>query len=542
MRRTYYGILASDIGSRAPGKTAAHDLTATGAHHAMSAAPLIRPDDVFNRRLVGHVHPPAWTNPAPPKRYDLVVLGGGTAGLVSAAIASSLGARVALIERHLLGGDCLNIGCVPSKAILEAARAWHAAGAAAERFGGPRAVAGSGDFAAVMERMRRIRAEIGSHDAAARFQEEYAVDVHLGGGRFTGEDTVQVEEVALRFRRAIIATGARASAPPIPGLEEAGYLTNASIFELTELPSRLGIIGGGPIGCEMAQAFARFGSVVTILDQADRILLHDDEEAAQVVLDALRGEGVSFRGGVEIGRVEASGRARTIHFTHGGAQEALEVDQLLVAAGRQPNLEGLGLEAAGVRADPRRGVQVNRRLQTSNRRIFAVGDVVPGLQFTHRSDHHARVAVPNALFFTRSSPREGLIPWCTYTSPELAHVGLTAEQAGRRGAEVESVTIPFAEVDRSRLASSEQGFLRVHLERGRDTILGATIVGEHAGELISQMAAAMTAGLGLSKLGETIFPYPTRAEVIRRAADARRREKLTPALRRALGVFWRLRR
>ncbi len=501
----------------------------------------IAPDDAHNRTLIGNVHPPDWTNPEPTGRYDLLVVGGGTGGLVSAAIGAALGARVALVERHLLGGDCLNVGCVPSKAIIRASRAWAEARAAAERFGGPPLAGEAGDFGAVMERMRRIRAEISGHDAAARFQNEYGVDVYLGGGRFTGQDSLEVGGSALRFRRAIIATGARAAAPPIEGLEDAGYLTNETLYELTDLPRRLGIIGGGPIGTEMAQAFARLGSEVTILDMSDRILPHDDEDAAEVVLRALESDGVRFVGKVEIERVEAGEGERTVHYMKDDRAAALTVDALLVAAGRQPNVDGLGLEAAGVEYDEREGVRVNHRLQTSNAKVFAVGDVVPGLKFTHLSDRHARIAVPNALFFGRTSAEELVVPWCTYTSPELAHVGVSGAEAESRKDEIDTITVPFADVDRARLDGSEEGFLRLYLKRGKDTILGATLVGEHAGEIISQITTAMTAGLGLSKLGSTIFPYPTRAEIVRKAADARRRERLTPRSAKALEWLWRIR-
>lgn len=508
----------------------------------MHAAPAsVDPRDAHDRELLSRVRPPHWSDPTPSGRYDLVVLGGGSGGLVSAAIASALGARVALVESGLLGGDCLNVGCVPSKSLLEAARGWHAANTAAGRFGGPVASCESARFAAAMERMRRTRAEIGAHDAAERFRSELGVDVFLSKGRFAGEDSVVAGGQTLRFRRAIVATGARAAVPAIPGLAEAGHLTNTSIFGLAELPERLGIIGGGPVGCEMAQAFARFGSQVTVLEMEERILPQDDAEAAEVVLASLRRDGVDFHAGVTVEEVSRQGEVRSIRFTAGRESRTLQVDQLLVAAGRLPNVEGLGLEAAGVEYDPSTGVQVNDRLQTTNGRIFAVGDVVPGAGFTHRSDHHARIAVPNALFFGRGTPREHLIPWCTYTSPELAHVGITARAAQEEQERVDTLTVAFREVDRARLAGSDDGFLRIHLRRGKDTILGATIVGDGAGETIAPIAAAMTAGVGLAKLGETIFPYPTRAEIIRAAADSHRRRKLTPRASRALRLFWKLR-
>jgi pyruvate/2-oxoglutarate dehydrogenase complex dihydrolipoamide dehydrogenase (E3) component len=513
------------------------DPPATAPHG--DGAPVVLPPDEHNARLLANVHPGGWRNPTPRGRYHLVVVGAGTGGLVTAAIGAALGARVALVERHLMGGDCLNVGCVPSKAIIRAARAWAEARGAAARFGGPEARGGE-EFARVMERMRRLRAELSPVDSAARFR-DLGVDVYLGQGAFTGERTLAVGGAALEFRRAVIATGGRPAVPDVPGLAAAGFYTNESVFTLTELPRRLVVIGAGPIGCEMAQSFARFGSEVTVVQRQPRVLTNDDAEAAAVVRAALERDGVRFELGATLTAVHRDGGERVVRFTRGGTAGAVAADAILVAAGRAPTVEGLGLEAAGVRHG-RHGVEVDDRLRTSNRRIFAVGDVASKHRYTHAADALARIVVPNALFGGRGRASALVMPWATYTSPELAHVGMSAAEVARRGPEVETITIPLAEVDRARLDDAAEGFFRVHLARGSDRILGATFVGEHAGDLISQVTQAMTHKLGLGALGSLIYPYPTQAEALRKAADAWRRRKLTPAAKRAFAAFFRLTR
>lgn len=507
--------------------------------HDPTSIPAVQPLEEHNRRLLENVHPPAWTNPEPKERYHLVVIGAGTAGLVTAAIGAALGAKVALVERELMGGDCLNVGCVPSKSILAAARAWHAARDASARYHGP-AVLGDGDFAAVMERMRRIRADISPVDGALRFRDEIGVDVFLGQGRFVAEDAVEVDGRRLRFHRAVIATGARAAIPPIEGMGGVACLTNETVFSLTERPEHLAVIGGGPIGCELAQAFVRFGARVTVIDAADRILSHDDADAAEVVAAALRADGVQILTGARIDSVREDGAGKTIRYTRGGESAEITASHLLVAAGRAPNVEGLGLEEAGVEFEAK-GIAVDERMRTSNPHVYAIGDVASRFQFTHAADAQARMVVRNALFFGRGKAADLIIPWCTYTSPELAHVGIAPDEVAEAGDEVETITIPMREVDRARTDGTTEGFFRVHLKAGSDTILGATLVAEHAGEIISQVTQAMTAGVGLGKVGETIFPYPTAAEVLRKAADAWRRGKLTPTAKRAFGLFFRAR-
>lgn len=526
---------------------------------APAAPPLAAPFpvDAADARLQALVAPPDWANPTPPRgRYHLVVIGAGTGGLVTAAIAAALGARVALVERHRMGGDCLNVGCVPSKAVIRAARAWAAARQAA-RFGGPQVPNDAdGDFTAVMTRLRALRAALAPVDSAARFR-ELGVDVYLGTARFTGPDTLVVEgatgdpPATLRFRRAVIATGGRAAVPPVPGLAESGFFTNETIFDLTARPDHLVVLGAGPIGCELAQAFARLGSRVTVLDRNPRPLPFDDPDAATLVRTALERDGVRFVLGTAATRVERRDGAVTVWYrpapgagdsAAGGYEAHVTGDALLVAAGRAPSVAGLGLDAANVRHDARAGVAVDDRLRTSNPRVYAVGDVASRYKFTHAADALARLVVPNALFGARGKASALVVPWATYTSPEVAHVGLTAADAAKQ-ADVQTVTVPLHDVDRARLDDADgapEGFVRVYVKRGSDTILGATLVGEHAGDLVSQVTQAMTNGLGLAALGKTIYPYPTVAEALRKAADAHRREKLTPAAKRALGLVLRV--
>jgi pyruvate/2-oxoglutarate dehydrogenase complex dihydrolipoamide dehydrogenase (E3) component len=492
----------------------------------------LEPLDEHNRTLESNVHPPDWVNPRPDGRYNLVVVGAGTAGLVAAAGAAGLGAKVALVERELMGGDCLNVGCVPSKAVIAAARVARSV-RDADGFG---VTVGevSVDFPRVMERMRRLRAGISPTDSARRFR-ELGVDVYLGQGVFVGSDTLRVDGETLRFQKAVIATGARAGAPPIPGLDGVGYLTNETLFSLTELPRRLGIIGAGPIGCEMAQAFALLGSEVHLVESSHGILPREEPEASQIVEQALKRDGVRVRCCGKRMRVEASGATGArLEFDSHGQHHAQTVDALLVAAGRSPNVEDLGLETIGVTYDLRSGVEVDDRLRTTHPRVYAAGDVCSAFRFTHAADFMARIVIQNALFLGRSRASALTIPWSTYTWPEIAHVGLTPRQAHEGGVEIDSFTQDLGEVDRAVLEGEDEGFARIHVKRRTDRIVGSTIVAAHAGEMIAEVSLAMTHGLGLKKLGSTIHPYPTRADALRRLGDQFNRTRLTPRVRAAL--------
>jgi pyruvate/2-oxoglutarate dehydrogenase complex dihydrolipoamide dehydrogenase (E3) component len=492
----------------------------------------ILPDTPENRDLSGNVHPSEWINPEPSGIYNLVVIGAGTAGLVTAAGAAGLGARVALIERHLMGGDCLNAGCVPSKGVIRASRALCDARSSSE-FGVADGACLGFDFGTAMARMRRLRADISRHDSAKRFRDELGVDVFIGEGRFAGPDRIEVDGRTLYFRKAAVCTGARAAAPPIPGLAEAGYLTNETVFSLTELPPRLAVIGAGPVGCELAQAFARFGSRVTLIELGPHILGREDGDAAGILHSVFVREGVELQLGASILGVEKRGSERVLRLERDGRMVAVAVDEILVGVGRAPNVEGVGLEKGGVIYDTG-GVKVSDTLQTSNPRVYAAGDICSPYKFTHSADAQARILIANALFMGRQSSSSLTIPWCTYTDPEIAHVGMYERDAGGKGIEVTTLTVPLSDIDRAVLDGETEGFARVHLKAGTDRILGATIVARHAGEMIGEFSVAITNGLGLSAIGRTIHPYPTQAEVIKRLADAYNRTRLTPFVKRVL--------
>ncbi len=499
------------------------------------------PEDDYNQTLINNVHPSDWINPEPDGRYNLVVIGAGTAGLVTAAIGAALGARVALIESHLMGGDCLNFGCVPSKAVIRASRAWAEALNAAE-FGIKMSDAVRYDFGTAMARMRRLRARISHVDSAYRYK-KMGVDLFIGHGQFTGKDSVEVSGKDIRFARAAICTGARAAAPPIPGLMEAGYLTNETLFTLTELPPRMAVIGAGPIGCEMAQAFTRFGSKVCLFEQTGHILPREDADAALVVEEQMKKDGVCFVFESKVTSVEVRGKEKVVHHEINGFKKELVVDEILVGIGRTPNVEGLGLEEAGVEYDPKSGVKVNNKLQTTTQHIYAAGDVCFPFKFTHTADALAQIVIQNSLFphpfgLGYAKTDSLIIPWCTYTSPEIAHVGMYEAEAKSRGIDTETFSFRLDEVDRAVLDGEEQGFACIHVRKGTDRILGATIVAAHAGDLITGITLAMRAGIGLGTIASTIYPYPTQAEVIKKAANAWRKTTLTEKKRKILARWF----
>jgi pyruvate/2-oxoglutarate dehydrogenase complex dihydrolipoamide dehydrogenase (E3) component len=502
----------------------------------------LAPDDRANRALVAAVHPLDWTNPTPSGRYNLVVIGAGTAGLVAAAGAAGLGARVALVERHLMGGDCLNVGCVPSKAIIRSGRAaFDASGG--ERFGVRLDGTMRVDFAAAMERLRLVRAGIAPHDSARRFVREYGVDVYFGHARFTAPGTVEVAGARLAFRKALIATGARPAVPAIPGLADAGFLTNETVFNLSARPARLAVVGGGPIGCELAQTFARLGTRVTVVERGAQLLPREDADATAAVRLALERDGVDVRLASSVTRVESRDGDKVLHLESASGTGAVAADAILVAVGRTPNVEGLDLEAAAVAYDGR-GVTVDDFLRTSNKHVFAAGDVCSATKFTHAADFQARAMIRNAFFPLAGRQRVSrlTIPRCTYTDPEVAHVGLGERDAADRGMAIDTYAVPMPDVDRAVVEGETEGFLRIHTGRGGDTILGATVVSRHAGEMISELTLAIVAGVGLGKLATVVHPYPTRAEAIRKAGDAYNRTRLTPTAANAFRRWFALRR
>lgn len=504
----------------------------------------LSPMDEYNQKLVSHVHPPDWVNPTPAPSYDLVVIGAGTAGLVTAAGAAGLGIglKVALIERHLMGGDCLNVGCVPSKCMIRSSRVV-AQMLDAERFGihPPQHI--QIDFPAVMERMRRIRAEISPHDSVSRFA-KLGIDVFLGEGRFVSEGKIEVAGKTLKFKKAVIATGARAVRPDIPGIESAGFLTNKTVFNLTERPKRLAVIGGGPIGCELAQTFQRLGCEVVLFHRGSHILNKEDPEAAEIVQQKLVREGIKLVLGSSIKQVRKTEAGKEIEFSYNDHDESIVVDEILVGTGRAPNVEGLNLQAVGVEYDSHHGVKVNDYLQTTNPKVYAAGDICMSWKFTHAADAAARTVIRNALFapfgLGRSKLSSLVMPWVTYTDPEVAHVGLYEQEAQEQGIEVETIKIELDEVDRAIADGETEGFVKILYQKGSDKIIGATIVASHAGEMISEVTTAMVNNIGLGKLANVIHPYPTQAEGIKKAADAYRRTKLTGRSQKLLRLLSKL--
>lgn len=447
---------------------------------------------------------------------DICVIGAGTAGLVTSAGASQLGARTVLIEAERMGGDCLNTGCVPSKALLAAAHAATAYRRAVD-FGltqPPPEI----DFARVMDHVHGVIAAIAPNDSQARF-EGLEVQVVRARARFIGPREVAAGDLRIRAKRFVIATGAAAAVPPIPGLAGLPYLTNETVFELTRLPEHLLVMGGGPVGCELAQAFRRLGARVSLIEMAS-LLPKNDPELVAVLRRALLRDGVELHEGHKVLAAEAAagGFALTLEGPKGegpGGQRRLEGSHLLVAAGRQPRVADLGLEAAGI-AFSAQGVQVDRRLRTTNRRVFAAGDVIGGPQFTHLAAYHAGIVIRNALFRLPAKTDLSALPWVTYTDPEMAHVGLGEAEARARGP-IRLLRWPLAENDRAQAEHLEHGAVKlVTTPKGR--ILGADIVAPGAGEMIHLWTLAVKEGLKIGAVAGMIAPYPTLTEIGKRAA------------------------
>jgi len=468
-------------------------------------------------------------------RPDLCIIGAGSGGLTVAAGAAQMGADVVLIEKGKMGGDCLNYGCVPSKALL-------AAGKRAEI---ERSKSGFGvachqpsiDFAAVNDHVKDVIAGIEPHDSVERF-EGLGVKVIQAEGRFTGHREVTAGGVRIQARRFVVATGSSPGVPPINGLADVPYLTNETVFELREAPEHLLVIGGGPIGAEMAQAHRRLGSRVTILEMFT-LLGKDDQEAAEFVRARLASDGIEILEGVEIASVEKQGEGLAARVKLNGQDTTIEASHLLVAAGRRANVNGLGLEEAGIAYSPK-GIEVDKRLRTSNKRVFAIGDVAGGYQFTHVAGYHGGIVIRNALFRLPAKVNERTVPWVTFTDPELAQVGLTEAQAKEQhGDAVEVLRWSFGENDRARAERETEGLVKVMVgKRGR--VLGATIVGAHAGELIQPWILAMQEDIKIGSMASYIAPYPTLGEVNKRAAGSYYTDRLFSPRVKAVVRFLRM--
>lgn len=499
----------------------------------------IYPNDEFNRKLVENVHPEGWVNPEPSAPYDMVVIGAGTAGLVSAVGAGLLGLRTAIIEENYYGGDCLNFGCVPSKGLLASAkiiqklRRSSLYGISADNL--------KPEFPKIMERMRRLRSEISKNDSVHRLK-SLGIDVYFGKARFIGAESLSVNDKPLVFRRCIIASGARAAYIPIPGLKEAGYLTNETVFSLIELPKRLAVIGGGPIGCEMSQAFNSFGSEVHILDQGQTVLPREEKEISLFMTTKLQQEGVHMHLGIKIRRVERQGNSKRIYYEREGVELFVDADEVLLAIGRQPNVE-LDLESAGIEYDPKTGVKVSKYLQTTNSKIYAAGDICSVYKFTHAAEAMAKIALQNSVFpFGKKDVEKLVIPWCTYTQPEVAHVGKYKSELEKEGILYRRIHVELKEVDRYVLDGEENGFIEVLItEKGY--VLGATVVAHNAGEMIGYLTFAVKEKMKISRLYNIIFPYPVSSMLIKKAAGEYMATKLTSRVKKMLGIYlwgWRL--
>ncbi len=467
--------------------------------------------------------------------YDLVIIGGGSGGLVVASAAAQLKAKVALVEKDRLGGDCLWYGCVPSKSLIHAARVAHEV-KNSSRFGiytNPPEI----KFAEANCHVAQVIKEIEPHDSPERFR-GLGVEVIFGSGQFIDKETFEVDGRKLTARAFVVSTGSRAAIPPVPGLKEAGYLTNEEVFSLTERPDSLAVIGAGPIGCELGQSFHRLGAEVTIIASRDQIMPKEDPEAAAVVQKEMEAEGIRILTQARVKEVKVIDGKKVLQ----AGEHEIAVDEILVSAGRSPNVDSLNLEAAGVEYD-KKGIKVNQKLQTTNSKIYGCGDVIGGYQFTHVAGYEAVVALKNALFFPLSKVKYGVIPWATFTDPELARVGMTEEEAKKHyGDDVQVLKQPFAGVDRAQAEAATAGFSKI-ITRGNGEILGAHLVGPSAGELIHEIVLAMSNNLKVSAL-TGIHVYPTLSEVNSKAALLLKKQKFAQneGLQNFLTKFFNFRR
>lgn len=453
--------------------------------------------------------------------YDSAVIGGGAAGLTAAGISANFGAKTVMIETDRLGGDCTWTGCVPSKTLIKAASVLHSA-KEAEKYGLDIDLK-SVDTTKVMKHVDRIRREIYEDADSPEIFEEMGIDVEFGEASFLDEHTLKINdgnggEKTITSRYFFICTGGRAAVPPIKGIENVNYLTNESLFEIDDLPSKLIIIGAGPIGTEMAQSFQRLGSEVHVLDMAPRILMNDDPELSEMLMDQLKSEGIKYYMNVSVDELMDTGSGVRVKYSFREKIFSMESDAILIATGRTPNIESLNLDAAGVEFS-KKGISVNEKCRTNQRHIYAVGDVTGEYQFTHMSEHMAKVATSNALLKVPMKIDRKHVPWVTYTDPELGHIGATEQQLKDKGENFEVYRFPFSKIDRAITDGNSTGLIKVYAKKWSGKILGASILGAHAGEMISQYALAMKNGISLRDFADTIHPYPSYGLGARRAAD-----------------------
>jgi pyruvate/2-oxoglutarate dehydrogenase complex dihydrolipoamide dehydrogenase (E3) component len=473
-----------------------------------------KPDE--EQTFLSRVRPEDWENPEPRSGYDFAIVGAGPAGLAAAESAARLGFSVVLIERNRLGGNSLNVGSVPSKAIIRSARVYGTM-RDAEEFGAPVPNEPALEFGKVMARMRRIRMRISEHHSVHGLA-ELGIDIFFGSARFDSTD-----DTRLHFKKALIATGARPRAPDISGLDETGYRTSATIFGLTALPKRLAVIGGGPLGCELAQAFCRLGSHVTIVQNDAKFLPREERDAAEILSRSLARDGVEIRLNTTVVGARRDGGAKTLHIVNSGNESEIQADEVLLSIGRVPNVEELGLESAGVDFDTDQGIRVDDFLCSTNPNVYAAGDVCLELRFTNAAQSSACMAVQNALMKMQQRKSGATVPWCTYCDPEIAHIGLHVWEARQQSIPIKSFTVMMHDVDRSITDGQNTGFVKIHTAEGSDRILGATIVASRASELINEMAVVMNAGIGMKALAAVVHTYPAQSEAIMLAAQAYKR-------------------
>jgi pyruvate/2-oxoglutarate dehydrogenase complex dihydrolipoamide dehydrogenase (E3) component len=478
-----------------------------------SNAPQSGQDDFLSR-----VRPAAWENPIPKRVYDLAILGAGPAGLAAAEWAARQGHSVALIERFRLGGNSLNAGSIPSKAVIGTARLFRAM-RDGEEYGAPSSSKPPTDFPAVMARMRRIRTRIAEYHSIDRCRAQ-GIDVFLGDARFAASNTLLAGDAPLNFKKAVVATGARPQSSNIPGLDQVGYLTSETIFDLNDLPTRLAIIGGGPLGCELAQAFCRLGSQVTILQNDPKFLPHEERDAAELLSMSLSRDGVETRLNTTVAGARMANGAKLIDAVNDDIRYSIPVDEILLCIGRMPNVEELRLQAAGIDFEPAHGIKVDDFLRTTNSDVYAAGDVCGNLRFTNAAEASGRLAVQNALGASIRWQSHLTIPWCTYCSPEIAHIGMRIREARERAISVKSYTVMMQDVDRAITDGQDDGFVKVYVKEGTDTIVGATIVAARASEMINEMSVIMSAGIGMRQLANILHTYPAQSDAIRLAALA----------------------